>query len=144
MSSASHPRTEIRAEAYRSMANAHGQLCHVSAAVCQVHVVEQTRVRPARKEKVAHRPSVSSGFLPTGGQFVEISQSAKTEYRGELVNTFYPTNDPQTIAFRESHFHEPPYGDNGQRGTICEGAVGLCEAQSSARSQARKLLLFAP
>ena len=36
-------------------------------------------------------------------------------------------------------------GDNGQRGTICEKGPWACGcARRSARSQARKLLLFAP
>ena len=46
MSTARDPRAQMRAEAYHSMAYAHGQLWHVSAALWQVHVVEQRRVRP--------------------------------------------------------------------------------------------------
>ena len=34
---------------------------------------------------------------------IEIYELAKSEYGARLVNTFYPTNDPQTIDFRESH-----------------------------------------
>ena len=46
MSTVRDRRARMRAKAYRSMAYAHEQLWHVSAALWQVHVVEQRRVRP--------------------------------------------------------------------------------------------------
>jgi len=46
--------------------------------------------------------------LTDGGQFIEISKRAKTEHVGELVNTFYPTNDPQTIEFAKVISMNPP------------------------------------
>ena len=38
----------VRAEAYRSMAYAHGQLWHVSAALWQVYVAEQSHIREGK------------------------------------------------------------------------------------------------
>ena len=48
---------------------------------------------------------------PTGGQLIEIYELAKSEYGAGLVNTFYPSNDPQTIDFRERHSLKSPYDE---------------------------------
>eukprot|EP00964_Phaeocystis_antarctica_P020959 scaffold11596_cov36-Phaeocystis_antarctica.AAC.1 len=67
MSTARDPLARMRAEAYHSMAYAHGQLCHVSAAVCQVHVLLERSVRPcARSQLGAFRPEREFG-APRGG-----------------------------------------------------------------------------
>ena len=62
------------------------------------------------KMRFANAAPVTWSRLTDGGQFIEIKKFAKSEYGGRLMNTFYPTNGPQTIGIRRSHFHEPPYG----------------------------------
>ena len=47
-STARDRRARMRAEAYRSMAYAHGQLWHVSAALWQVYVAEQSHIREGK------------------------------------------------------------------------------------------------
>ena len=54
--------------------------------------------------------------LTDGGQFIEISKRAKTEHVGELVNTFYPTNDPQTIEFAKVISMNPAPKNSLRRG----------------------------
>ena len=72
MSTARDPRARMRAEAYHSMAYAHGQLSHVSAAVSQAHVLLEGRSDPARFPFCRFSASVSRALLPSGGQKVEI------------------------------------------------------------------------
>ena len=105
LSSASHPRAEIRAEAYHSMTSAHGQRCHVSAAVCQVHVVEQSRARrPARNEKAALRASVSETLL-LGGSIYRNLRICKNRVRGETREYFLSHKRPSArLSLRPSNF----------------------------------------
>ena len=117
MSTARDRRARMWAEAYRSMADERGQLCHVQAAVC--HVLVDGEMRWRRGEN-AFLPSGSSkklcAVLPTGGQLSKSTNSQKNDHGPRLMkNTFHRTNGPQTIDIRRSHFHEPPYSKRAAR-----------------------------
>jgi len=58
-----------------------------------------------------------------GGQKVEICDFAKTDHGARLVNTFYPTNGPQTSKSAEFVSMNPPkqtYHYQHTRSTACD------------------------
>ena len=52
--------------------------------------------------------SVAWGRLTDGGSICRNLRNRKKQDVAPLVDTFYPTNGPQTIEIGGSHFHEPP------------------------------------
>ena len=95
----------MRAEAYRSMADERGQVCHLQAAVFQVLVDRESRRRARMVAAIAARPG------PEGGQFSgsrNLAFRAKQGYSAtrECFLCHKRHSDNHFCDFR---FHEPPY-----------------------------------
>ena len=79
----------MRAEAYRSMADERGQLCHVQAAVCQVLVDGDLPWRRRENAFLRRCSPVTWSRLTDGGSIYRNLQFAKSEYGVRLMNTFF-------------------------------------------------------
>ena len=92
----------MRAEAYRSMADERGQVCHLQAAACQVLVDRESR----RRARI--RPAIAAPVGRRGVNFPDRDFQRKTKGTVLLVNAFYVTNGPQTIIFAIFVSMNPP------------------------------------
>ena len=74
----------MRAEAYRSMADERGQVCHLQAAVCQVLVDRESRGRARIRRAIAAAAAGGGGNFPDRA----LSFLAQTKGTVRLVNAF--------------------------------------------------------